>query len=854
MSIMYAYGGVFPFGNNTISCYDDYCQFVPFISVFTDNIWSLQDPFFTYMSGGAATLPQSMFYCIISPFNIVYLLTPTVNAYYIYNIVHVLKMVAMANVMLWFISRRYSSIKLEYKVALSVLYACSSYVMALSCYTAWIDFMVYMPVLWHTFLVALEDRRILPLSISIAIMICNCYVLGVFALIIMAFIFLTYIFLVLPKESRGKASIDVVISYILGILFSMGVLYIAFKGVLSSDRIDGTSVFDFIDSWSMPDSLGRVAFLLFDFLAIIFAITYIVRCDKSVGKNKFLVSVTLFNILFNLSDTMYLISNGFSYNGFQFRLGFVTVFFIFIVAIHYFEDLSSREDTEYNYSVSKIQYISLFVVVGLCVGAFVIAIGYYKEVAEYLTNSISDGFMLVFIGVLVALFVIGLCILKQQMKHKEISFFCLKIALLIVAVSNVCIGNMMCVLGQIDYSSAVCIDVYQDFKSKYGISDADRVISMNLQQNLMLGGTNFNQFNSLIEIPKFVDKLDYVNSGVYVNYNNNLFVDSVMGYKYYFTDVEISEDYLELVYEDRGYYVYENKLALSNGLVLDNYTFTTPVDRVNCVNELYQYLGGVGDVYTVYTLQDVLDGLCPTLQIVSEYKMDDNHLKTDDCYIKIEFLPTTNSLVYVDMGISVSNVYLKFKDVHHDYADVCKNNEVYNINLYTYYYNIPLEDIYMTEIKVVDYDKAYALLSSLSYPTVDVEYNGADMIVHTTATSSTQSLVLTMPKLDNYTATINGKSVDISTTIGDLMLFDLVEGDNEIVITYHDTSNYTFIMCALLGITLGFVVYILRNKFMSTIDKCSTFMMYATLSFVVLYIAVFTIAIGIDMLCIVGIL
>ena len=160
----------------------------------------------------------------------------------------------------------------------------------------------------------------------------------------------------------------------------------------------------------------------------------------------------------------------------------------------------------------------------------------------------------------------------------------------------------------------------------------------------------------------------------------------------------------------------------------------------------------------------------------------------------------------------------------------------------------------MTEIKVVDYDKAYALLSGLSYPTVDVEYNGADMIVHTTATSSTQSLVLAMPKLDNYTATINGEKVDISTTIGDLMLFNLYEGDNEIIITYHDTSNYTFIMLLVLGITLGFVLYILRNKFMNTIDKCSTFMMYATLSFVVLYIAVFTIAIGIDMLCIVGIL
>ena len=188
MTVLYACMGVFPFGNKTICCYDDYCQFAPFITLVRDNLWELTDPFFTYLGGGSTTLPQAMFYCILSPFNIFYLIIPSVNVYYLYNIVQVLKMIAMANVVLWFTNQRFNDVKLEYKIFVAVLYAFSSYVIVQNCYTAWLDFMIYMPILWHNFLKMIDTRKIGAMSICIALMIINCYVLGVFALIVMSFI------------------------------------------------------------------------------------------------------------------------------------------------------------------------------------------------------------------------------------------------------------------------------------------------------------------------------------------------------------------------------------------------------------------------------------------------------------------------------------------------------------------------------------------------------------------------------------------------------------------------------------------------------------------------------------------
>ena len=850
MTVLYACMGVFPFGNKTICCYDDYCQFAPFITLVRDNLWELTDPFFTYLGGGSTTLPQAMFYCILSPFNIFYLIIPSVNVYYLYNIVQVLKMIAMANVVLWFTNQRFNDVKLEYKIFVAVLYAFSSYVIVQNCYTAWLDFMIYMPILWHNFLKMIDTRKIGAMSICIALMIINCYVLGVFALIVMSFILLMYIFLVVPKESRGVVALDLVLSYIIGIVCSLGVLYIAFRGLTSTDRLETSTLSNLINC-SIDNAVGRFAFMLFDFIALFGAVIYIIKCDKTLSHNKFLIAVTVFNILFNAVDVIYIIFSGLGYNGFQYRLSFVTVFFIFLVFIYYLQDLSSRENSQYTFKAPSWQYVALLLSVVVCGGNIYVVLGFCKEIAEFLTNSTADINMFICVLLIVGMLWLGIIISKHLLNIKNIDFKCFKISIVMFAVCNIFTSSILCMFGQLNCCPATPVDVYLDFKDKFNVPDSDKIINMSLQQNIMYKATNLNQFNSLINVPEFVPLLDYQHSQVYVDRDNNLFVDSIMGYKYYFNDAPLDEEYLELRYKANGFYIYENKLAISGGLVLNDYNFNIVSENgVDNVNALYRYLGGEGDIYTSYTILDIIEGKCNDMVVTTEYDINSDTLITPDCHIGIEFLPKTNMLVYSDNGKHVSVINKSYMDTHHDYASVCDANEKINIDMYSFSYGINLENKKeIPRLMLLDYDKVYNLLSSINMPEVEVEYNGRVMNVKTTALTTTQSLILTLPKLSNYTATINGNKVDINTTIGDLMKFDLSLGENEIVITYHDDTGLIFIMVTLIGIVLGIVLCMLRNKLQVHIDKCGKVMAIATGVYVVLFIAIIDVSVVLDLCC-----
>jgi len=409
---LYIFEGHFPFGINSIAHYDMAAQTVP-ISELIYNFFSGESQlFYTTETGLGANTFGYLIYFILSPFNLLTLIGGKGNILYTVNIVFVLKLTVIGCISVWFVKHYFKDLKPISIISISLMYVFCGYMLYNWTYLSFIDNLIYAPLFIYCFDLLKNKNKIMPLSIIIFLMILSCFSLGCFTLLYLMIIFILYIVICTKKEERKSLILKVLCSCLIGIGLSMWLLLPALKQFTYSSRSDSNALFE--DNLFTGTST-KIAVIITEFISVIFAVLYLIKCDKKEKFNQFLISVSILTILTAICDEIMLFLNGGSIFGYYSRFGFVGAILTLTLACKYLSRPNTYEKTNgFNIFISYLLSTTLILSYLTCI---FLTLDNFSTI--FATQSIrSMGLIIYFIGLLVLMLpLIYMLITKIIGKH-----------------------------------------------------------------------------------------------------------------------------------------------------------------------------------------------------------------------------------------------------------------------------------------------------------------------------------------------------------------------------------------------------------------------------------------------------
>lgn len=145
MLVLYAIGGIYPFGSGTTAFSDGAAQYVPFLAEIIDKIKNGGSLLFSWHGGNGVDFWSNIAYYMASPLNLVALLFPVEAMDDAFSLITLIKPVLMA--LTFGIFLKYSYSKNDWSIPVfSVLWALSGFMISGIYLTAWYDAIIYFPL------------------------------------------------------------------------------------------------------------------------------------------------------------------------------------------------------------------------------------------------------------------------------------------------------------------------------------------------------------------------------------------------------------------------------------------------------------------------------------------------------------------------------------------------------------------------------------------------------------------------------------------------------------------------------------------------------------------------------------
>ncbi|MEG2174763.1 MAG: YfhO family protein, partial [Oscillospiraceae bacterium] len=238
-SILFALGGLYPFGDCTLAWCDMQQQVVPLWMQLSDMLQGEVSPLYSLRAAGGMSLWGVLLFFVASPLSLLSVFWEKGDMLLFANVMTLLKLGCCAATSAWFFHKRYEKLALPTVCALSLGYAFSGYSMMYYQNSVWLDVMALFPLL----LLSMEGLRRRGGGLSYGILLTLCivtnYYLSYAILIFLALMGGTVCRLCLNGQERGRYALRLGFYTVLALLLSAPVWMPSLWEVLASARNEG---------------------------------------------------------------------------------------------------------------------------------------------------------------------------------------------------------------------------------------------------------------------------------------------------------------------------------------------------------------------------------------------------------------------------------------------------------------------------------------------------------------------------------------------------------------------------------------------------------------------------------------
>lgn len=265
MYLAYAFFSVHPYGDNSVLVLDLNGQYVYYYEAFRDAFWG--DGSFIY--NWSRNLSGEMFgifgYYFASPFMLIICLLPRTMMCGAIELVQLLKIGTAAVTFAFFMKKTFRA-KDASVLIFSTCYALMSYMIVELMDPMWLDGLIYLPLIVRGVMTLVDDGKMLPLIIPLALMFIAHFYIGYMVAIFTLLYFLTYLFLREKKYGFAdvlSSAIRFAAAAVTAVMCAACVLLPVVKS-LSLGKLD----------FSEPDFSLRTQFNLLEFFIKLFPMSY----------------------------------------------------------------------------------------------------------------------------------------------------------------------------------------------------------------------------------------------------------------------------------------------------------------------------------------------------------------------------------------------------------------------------------------------------------------------------------------------------------------------------------------------------------------------------------------------------
>ena len=340
--IVYAVKGFFPLGAKSVAISDMCHGYIPVYYHFYDFLHGRKALFFDWYSGtGVNMVGVAAVNGLLSPLNLLFLLTPRAGIDRFMNVFLLVKVFLAAVSSSFFFRRRFEKLPLLYTVLFSALYALSGWVLIYYMHIIWLDVLIVFPLLIYFCERMMRGKPLTPYVVCVFLTLLCSFYLGVMALTGVFFIGGAYIFLVMEKTDRPRASFRLGLGTALGAALSAFLLLPGYLQMSGSSRYSYTG--SLTDILSAAPELNTLKTVMFSFLQLAFLLAVLTMLDFKERRKASLFAVVSMLVLFLpfIIEGSAMLWHFGSYKDFPYRFGFVSVFFLLATAAYF---ISERGD------------------------------------------------------------------------------------------------------------------------------------------------------------------------------------------------------------------------------------------------------------------------------------------------------------------------------------------------------------------------------------------------------------------------------------------------------------------------------------------------------------------------------
>lgn len=799
-------GGVFPYGNSTALFSDSFSQIAPFLEhIFR---WLKGESSLIYYSGlaGGTEILSTLIYMLICPFYIVLLLFGENNIMQSFSLALFLIFVFDAFVFLWFSKKYFKKLKLHTRILFTLIFTFSGYMCFNYGFITWLVYPGITLLLIDAFLKLVNSKKIARFICLLVWYVATSFGVGVSSNLILILLFFGYIFFTKDKEERGGACLRLVIAYIAAILASLVILSPAIFAMLGSER-NSELIGNLFNKSDYNLIEYKLAGLFMETSIMVFAVCYLVKCNKKEKLNKFFffaLAVLFIPVVFDVCQKLLC---GSIYLAFAFRFTFLNTILLFILAMKYFEYLNEKfEETEEVKSQFLFKFLNIFIIVVFAVGLIFFEIMGGKSVSGIIKNPNTTGKSIVLYLCISALFMLCFVFSRIGLWRKILSTKMLKITLTailsITLVFNFCGMSLNMAENGNDLKKATTFVRSQNLSGnlkKFCLSEDFSQINTH-----SYGVNQYDYFSSLIA-PETINSfkaLGYYGGVTFVEViDNNFIADSLMGNNIYLSSMQHDRPYLSLIAEQDGLYLYKNELATTGAVVLpENFAF----DDNKTIFENFQALAESFGIENEMLFNDVSVSF-------GEHKYDEKnkiHFQKISFTADIDCILQINSIIRYGQLDSYTKKDEMLGDDDYIIIDSVGGTEGTDIGfvgagktreLYVCYTKENLMD--KVKFTALNYSAASSLCEKLQENQVELERTKTGFEVKGELQSKGR-LFVSSPNIKGLNFLVNGESVNSIKAIGDFACFDLEAGKVELVATYSYPHALAWIIISVLAIVL----------------------------------------------------
>lgn len=846
---VYYIKGIFPFGDKTIAYADIGQMYVPTYYHIWDVLHGLKNPFLDWYSGTGINMTSVD---IFSPFNIFYFFVARDSILESMSFFLTLKVFVCSVTCHIFIDKVFSNINSGYKVAFSTLFAMSGYVLQYYTNIKWLEVMAIFPLLMLGFYYLMKKEKIILYTVCVALIMIISFYISVQVLIFLLLTSGLYIALMVEKGQKKNRSFYLAFGTILGMGLSMFKSLSIFFIILGSSRGEGNSnkgyskiievTFKTIEELTGNDINKWFMFLGLELCAVLFIIL-IARFIKHKRATLFFVGELLIvSLPIIFEGTNKLLHMG-SYVGFPMRSAF-TLSFVVITGACYCLSF------EKNYSLSKLPNEN--------------NTASKNKFIDRLTKIHSNFYtslILGVIGITIICLAIPLMLESSELIRRYGSFFLstkelaipknyIKVVIItiigllfILAVKNIKIKNFFIVIAVIiplgiNTYSFIGADkyVYSEQNSTFvaeteklndalpeeenplnRIKTADN--SLNTNYPLILERGSISSWNGYAtnESLKALKSMGYSSAFTrMLDTGGTLLTDASMGIKNTLTTATLPEEAYTLTTTVDNYNYYTNKFTLPTCMVADKSiteidTISTEISRTN--NEIYHSLSSdtesimenlttsskLGCFYNCYNDNGVLNfNIKVSGERMLYFKSSSKNLTiyvNGEALLVPSYMNTSNTTYTAQFNNNLVSLGVFENEVVN--VRVSSSNSITEANIYLYAFAI---------------DKLEALCKQYNSESYTANAEGNKLTANVTSTESGKYLFIPVCYDKGWSATVNGKEVEISPALNSgFMAIPLEQGTNEVELKFFPNLMPLGIVISIIFVGI-FIAYILLRK------------------------------------------